>query len=218
MDEDAVVARGQHPHRFAGQVVGVGLALLGRERREADPAALLLAHRIGAFGRRDRGRRVVELEAQTPEDVAIAQYRMPQRRRAGSALADEVAFLGVLLADAGDGDAVQAHDVAEHLGTDHAMHVGHSVDAHALRLAGQPPHPHQRMVAPLGVGFEKLDVQPFEERPEKPRRGYGNAQLRIRRAQCAQRMGQHRHIAHGRGADDQQMSRQFFTFCHRAPG
>ena len=179
---------------------------------------MLVAHGVGPLVRHG-GRRVVELEPQLSEDVAITQHGVAQGRSLGSSLPDELPLLGMLLVDMGHRNAVEPHDMAERFGTHDAVDVGEPVDAQLARLVGGFPHAHQRMMPPLGVDFQEIDAQPVEERTEQARRGNRDPQLGVGRTQGAQGVRQHGHVAHRRSADHQQMPRRMrVIFCHRVPG
>ena len=190
---------------------------MGREGGEAHPAALLRSEGVFEGAVRCRGR-IGEREAQPPEDVAIAQHGMAQGFHAAAARADEAAFFGAALVDVGRRDAVQPHREAEGLRAQHVVDVGHGIHPEAPGLGRQLPHAPQRVVHPLRVDLQKVDRKPLEEGIEEPPRRHRDLQIGAGRAQRPQSVGQHRHVAHGRGAQHQQMARQrAVTFsAHRA--
>lgn len=217
VDEEPLAARRKQPHRFAGQILGIGLAALCREGGEAEPYAPLFAHGIGTRLPHG-GRRVREVEAQAPNHVAVAQNGVAKRSSAALAAALHAHPFGQTpLADVGHAYAVQPHREAEGLRTQHAVDIGHGIDPQAPRTGGQAPHAPQRVLGPLGVDIQEVDVEPLEEGAEEGPRRHGHLHVGTGRLEGPQRMGQHRHVAHGRGAQHQQVARPL-TSCHRARG
>lgn len=183
------------------------MARLRRKGCEADPHSFFLPERIRPYRLRRR-LRIVEDEAQTAQHVAITHDGMFERRGGRIRTPQPEPLLDTPLVDARRRHSVQPEQQADDARTQHPVHVGHGVDSPPPRLAGQTQQPEHPLVAACVVGFQKIDVQPREERLEERPREHRNANVGVRFAQCAKGVRHHRHIAHRRIADHQNMSRQ----------
>ena len=218
VDEHPVVPLAQQADRLAAQLLGIGLPRLGRKRRETDPHAPLLPHRIRPFAPDGRGR-IREFEPQPAERVAIADDGVLERHGTGVAALQAHPLLQMGLVDVGRLHAVHPHRQPEALRPPHVVHVRHTVHAHAADPFGQCEHAAHGVVFVARVDVEKIHVQPLEKGAEQRQSRHRNLQVRIGRHQRAQGVRQHRHIAHGRRADDQKMTGQRSTSTwHTARG
>ena len=138
--------------------LGIGLAALGREGREADPPPRLRSEGVGT---RNRLRRpgILKFKSELPEDVAVTQHGMPQGLHAAAAAADKRPLFAATLADPGDANAPKPHRESEGLRAQRSVDIRHGIHAETPRIGGQAPDAPQRMVGPLHVGGQELDVE-----------------------------------------------------------
>ena len=216
VDENPVETPAQQTDGFGAQLFGISLARLGGERRETDPYTLFFSHGIGSgafLGRPGIGK----VESQATEDVTIADNGVFQRFHTFRTASQPHVFLDPPLVNYRNGDSPQVECRTDHLRTQYVVHVGHRVDLQLGRFAGEPNGTPDTPVRAAGFDIQKTDIQPFEKGMEQRFGRNGHLHLGIRLLQGAERMGQHRHIAHRRSTDHEQVPGQLFIFSrHKA--
>ena len=216
VDENPVETPAQQTDGFGAQLFGISLARLGGERRETDPYTLFFSHGIGSgafLGRPGIGK----VESQATEDVAITDDGVFQRFHTFRTASQPHVFLDPSLVNYRNGDPPQVECRTHHLRTQYVVHVGHRVDLQLGRFAGEPNGTPDTPVRAAGFDIQKTDIQPFEKGMEQRFGRNGHLHLGIRLLQGAERMGQHRHIAHRRSTDHEQVPGQLFIFSrHKA--
>ena len=105
----------------------------------------------------------------------------------------------------------QPEQQADDARTQHAVDIGHSVDTPLPSFAGKAQQTAQPLVTTAVVGLQKIDIQSRKEGFEQRPREHCDTNVGIGIPQGAKGVRQHRHIAHRRIANYQNMSRQLFT-------